>query len=139
MLAKRLLVSIPTTIRIIRRLSVAKVGKKLSLQQLRVLVLIKENKGQAELAELLYISPAAVSKMVDSLVTKKLVTKKPGKDARSKSLQLTKDGKRTLATVSAYVEDQLTAGLERLTAKEHAELNRGLEVLDKFMGIVNEH
>ena len=138
MLEKKLLVSIPTAIRIIRRLSLAKVGKTLSLQQLRVLMLVSEEKGQAEMSDQLYISPAAVSKMVDSLVNKNLIIRKPGKDARCKTLKLTPEGKKTLGSVSSYVEDQLGLGLNCLTVKELTELDKGLTVLDKIMGIVNE-
>ena len=139
MLAKKLLVSIPTSIRVIRRLSLAGLGKTLALQQLRLLVLVREARGQAEMAEILDVSPAAVSKMVDCLVAKGLVRKKPGKDARSKSVVLTAEGKRTLKVVHSHVEGQLNVSLKKLTGTELKDLNRGLSVLDKFIGIVNEN
>jgi DNA-binding MarR family transcriptional regulator len=139
MLAKKMLTIIPRSIRTMRRLSGESLAGSVPFQQFRIMVLVHEGLGQGKMSELLQISPAAVSKMIESLVTKKLVARSPGKDRRSLILKLTSKGKKTYDLVSGHVEQRLEESLGKLSLKELGELDRGLSVLEKFMGLVDEN
>lgn len=133
MLSGKLLESIPKSIRIIRKFSTESMGGHLTLQQFRVLKLISEGHGMSQIAEMLDVSMAAISKMTTFLVNHKLITRKTGTDKRTQVIKLTPKGKSTLAKIKKYVEQKLDTGIEGLSKDEKAQLLQGLLVLDKLM------
>lgn len=112
--------------------------KGMTLQQLRVLFLINEGKGQTEMAEILQITTAAISKMMNLLVEKKYVIRQQGADRRCVKVKLTVSGKKVLDSVSGNIEAKIKTQLVHLTKKEITHLEEGLSVLEKLMGMVNE-
>ncbi len=138
MLAKKLLESLPSSIRIIRKMTLSVVDGCLTLHQTRVLFLIKEGLGQSQIADLLQVSPAAVSKLMSQLSAKNLVIMKPGKDRRSLDIRLTKDGTKTLTKVLSEVEKKLNKQIHFLSTEERDVLMSGLHILDKLMGQIKE-
>ena len=138
MLSKSILSVVPLSIRTIRRLTAAAITVPLSFQQLRILILIKEGKGQTEMAELLQVSTAAISKMISQLESKDYALRTPGKDRRSLDLKLTTQGTKVLNKVFGKLENQFEMNIKRLSKQEQTDLGKGLLVLEKLMGFVNE-
>lgn len=138
MLADKILQTLPPSIRIIRRFSTQAVGGALTLQQLRVLNLIREGQGQTQMAETLDVSLAAVSKMIGSLEKKQLIHRRCGEDRRTHVLGLTSKGKQLLDRVSAYVKEILDQQIKHLSRTEKDQLMDGLKILDKLMDNLKE-
>ena len=138
MLAKKILRSIPYSIRVLRRLSAHSLDGEITVQQFRILNLANEGMGQTQMAHALQVSMAAVSKMVDPLVKIGLLTRSPGADRRCHHLKLTPEGKKLHKRVKQQVEKVLSRNFDRLTKEERSDLERGLDVLDKLMGFQNE-
>lgn len=138
MLSKSILAVVPYSIRTIRRLSAQSLKGPLTFQQLRLLFLIRDGKGQTEIAEALQVSTPAISKMISQLVGKKFAIRTPGKDRRSIDLKLTTQGKKIVGLVSGKLEARFDKNINRLSKKEQTELRQGLIVLEKLMGFVNE-
>ncbi len=138
MLAKALLESLPLSIRTLRKLTVSSLDGSITFHQSRVLFLIREGFGQAQIAEVTQVTPAAVCKLMRELTEKGFITMCPGKDRRERNLELTKDGARALSTVTKQVEKKLNKGIEHLTNEERDDLLKGLEVLNKLMGQIKE-
>ena len=138
MLPKRILSVIPFSIRIIRRLSLESLDGAMPLQQIRVLFLINEGKRQSEMAEVLQVSGAAISKIINQLVLKKYAIRSECEDRRCVGLTLTAEGKKVMGLVSGQIENRLKTNMKNLTKKELEHLSQGLVVLEKLMGQINE-
>jgi DNA-binding MarR family transcriptional regulator len=138
MLSDKILETIPPSIRIIRRFSTEAVGGALTLQQLRMLNLIREGQGQTQMSETLEVSLAAVSKMITSLSNKKLIVRKAGDDRRTHIISLTQKGKQVLDKVSEYVKERMDTQIKELSREERDELLKGLRVLDKLVKNLKE-
>lgn len=138
MIPKKLLTSIPLSIRTIRRLTAECLDGSITLQQFRVLRLVEEGMGQTEMADTLQVTMAAISKMINALVEKKLVTRSQGKDRRCLTLKLTAQGKKILKLVTDHVARRLEIGLKRLDTKEKGDLLKGLEILERYMQFMKE-
>lgn len=133
MLSQDILRTIPQFIRVIRRLSTDQLDGAITLQHLRILILVSEGMGQSQMAETLQISLPAISKMVNGLVQRKLILTTPGVDRRCLKLKLTTKGKTTLNAVRREVEKEMTEALKNLSTSQCLELEKGLKVLDKLM------
>ena len=94
--------------------------------------------GQTEMADTLQVTMAAISKMINALVEKKLVTRSQGKDRRCLTLKLTAQGKKILKLVTDHVARRLEIGLKRLDTKEKGDLLKGLEILERYMQFMKE-
>jgi DNA-binding MarR family transcriptional regulator len=138
MLSKKILHSIPKSTWTLRRLSVDVMSDEVTFQQFRILNQVFEGMGQSQISQNLQVSPPAVSKMVEALVVKKLLIRKQGKDRRCLNLSLTRKGLKIRMLVAEQVEKVLDEKFKKLTPTEKSDLNRGLEVLDKLMGFINE-
>lgn len=137
MLSKKILETIPYSIRTIRKLAGSYSGD-LTFQKFRILTLVHEGMGQTQISHTTQVSMAAVSKIVDSLVQLKLLVREQGEDRRSFKLKLTKEGEKIRKSVHEQVGRELDKNFKKLTKKEQDELNKGLLVLEKLMGLVNE-
>lgn len=138
MLSKKLLESIPQSIRVIRKLSTESLAGSLTLQQMRVLNRINAGEGQTEIAESLQVSLAAISKMIGSLTRKKFIQSKAGVDRRTHVHTLTPKGKQTLDKITKYVSSKLDIGIAELNKDEKDQLINGLIILDRLMNKVKE-
>lgn len=135
-LSKLLLRTMPQSIRVIRRLAVQQSGE-LPLLHLRVLTLVSVGQGQAQIAETLQISAAAVSKVMSNLVEMKHVTKECGSDRRCFQLKLTTKGEKYLSEVGHEVEKMLDKEIRTLTKEEQADLQKGVLLLEKLFKKLN--
>ncbi len=134
MLAKKVLESIPHSVRTLRRMTVAVLDGSLTFHQTRVLFFIKEGLGQSQIAELMQVSPAAVCKLMHQLTEKDFIRMIPGEDRRSRKITLTKEGSKILGVVMRSVEKKLNNGIDSLSNSERDDLMKGLGVLDKLFG-----
>jgi DNA-binding MarR family transcriptional regulator len=138
MSAKKILASIPHAIHTIRRLSAGSLLSDLTFQQYRFLQMIHNGSGQTQIAQNLQVSMAAVSKAVNVLVKKNLLVRETGDDRRCLKLKLTNEGNDLRKIVRGQVENQINSQFKKLTKQEQSDLIKGLDVLDKLMGYVNE-
>ena len=133
MLSENLLDTIPYSIRTIRKLISESLDGTFTLQQIRVLTLISEGHGLTQIADTLQVSLAAVSKIVSSLSKKKIIMSKEGVDRRTHILTLTSQGKNSLEKIKKMVRAKLDIGIADLSKEEHAQLVKGLSILDELM------
>ena len=139
MMSAQILSSIPKAIRSLRRISAGSLKNDMTFQQFRILTLVDEGMGQTQMAQNLQVSPAAISKIVDILVKKDLLVRETGEDRRCLNLKLSSKGEKLRSCIRNEVIKKLDLHLKMLTKKEQADLKRGLEVLDKFIGSLNEN
>jgi DNA-binding MarR family transcriptional regulator len=138
MLASIVMESIPQSVRVLRKFVIESLAGDITLQQFRTMKLISEGYGPSLIAETLSVSLAAVSKMLSSLESKKLISKKAGSDRREQILSLTPQGKKILSQVMKHVEKKLELGASQLDSAQQKTLQNGLEVLNKLMSMVKE-
>lgn len=138
MLSKKILSSIPNSIRTIRRLAAGSLESDITFQQFRILNLTFEGMGQTQMAQNNQVSMAAISKMVDALVKRGLLIREQGEDRRSLTLKLSPEGSRIRIVITGQVEKKLDKNFNKLSKEEQKDLKKGLDVLDKLMGYVNE-
>lgn len=138
MTPKLLLEVLPQSVQVIRKLSTDCLDGSITIHHLRILFLVKKDFSQTEMSAQLQISEAAISKTISGLVEKKLLSKCPGIDKRSRQVTLTAEGKKILSQVQKEVESKINKGLKHLSSKEHNELVLGLKALDKLMTSIKE-
>ncbi len=138
MLSKKILASIPRSIRTIRRLAASSLKSEITFQQFRILNLTFEGMGQTQMSQNLQVSMPAISKIIDQLVKRGLLERETGTDRRCFKLKLTSEGTKIRKLVTNQVAKVVDKNFSKLTKIEQADLNRGLDVLDKLMGYINE-
>ncbi|MFP5384483.1 MAG: MarR family winged helix-turn-helix transcriptional regulator [Bacteriovoracia bacterium] len=138
MLSRKILTSIPRAIRTLRKLSVGILKNDLTFQQFRILMLASEGMGQTQMSQTMQVSMAAVSKIVDQLVKKGLLIREAGADRRCYHLKPSREGEKIRKKVESEVGRQLERQFKKLSNKEQKELEKGLEVLNKLMGLLND-
>jgi DNA-binding MarR family transcriptional regulator len=108
-------------------------GDELSVPQFRILAHIFRGVQQAsELAKSHGVSQAAMSKMVDGLVDKKLVRRETDeKDRRQIVLELTQAGEVFFKKTRAKAQEKLRLRLLHLDVADQEKLRAGLLVLKK--------
>ena len=99
-----MLPSIFISIRTIRRLAAASLNHEITFQQYRVLGLAYEGQGQTQMSQTLQVSVAAISKMIDPLVKRGLLTREAGNDRRCLKLKLSPEGLRIKKAVTGKLE-----------------------------------
>ena len=124
---------IPSSVLAVRRLSLTSLGGSISIHTLRILFVIDEGLSQTQMANVLQVSDAAVSKSVANLLKKKLLRKKTGKDKRSYEVRLTPEGKRLLKEAQEQVEKALEECLKELSKEEQEQMQKGIVILSKLM------
>lgn len=116
-------------------------SKGVSFSQDRVLSLVYENDGatQSDIQQDLIIRPSSLTKLIDVLETKKLVTRASDKDdARVKKIVLTEEGRqleKQLWDIKETVEAEIT---KYLTEEDKSLLNRYLNLIKKSLVNVGE-
>ena len=133
MLAAQVLELMPTSIRIIRGLASQCLDGSITMNHVRVLGAVDKGYSQAEVASIMSISEAAVSKTVAALVDKKLLKKKAGEDKRSWDVTLTREGARILGSVRKQMEDKFNKAIEKMSKSEQADLAKGMKALENLM------
>lgn len=123
---------------LIRQLGAASVEGDLTYQQVRLMMFISHGKSQSMMSESMLVTPAAISKMIDCLVQKGLVTRRPDEDRRRQVLTFTAAGKKIYNKFIKAVEGKLDQNILLLPVQEQKQLAQGLEVLDKLVSKMNE-
>jgi DNA-binding MarR family transcriptional regulator len=109
----------------------------LSIAQFRALNYLSRHPGASlsELAEFLGLTPPSASKLVQKLVTRKVVARRVGRDRRRIRLTLTSHGRSALETARLETRDKLAESLGALSRSELIALSASLRVLaDAFSG-----
>jgi DNA-binding MarR family transcriptional regulator len=106
-------------------------GDRLTVPQFRVLAAIKRGiSHNKELCEHLGVSEAAISRMIDYLVSDGVLTKASSKvDRRQTVLSLSAEGEKHYSAIKAEARNHLKKKLEVLTKDEMANVIKGLEIL----------
>lgn len=125
-------------LKIIRELGAMSVEDDLTFQHMRMLMAITHGKSQTEMAEAFLVSPAAISKMIDGLVQRELVTRKPDEDRRRQVLTLTPSGKKIYNKFIKAVDGKMDKKILLLPADEQKQLEQGLIVLEKVVTMMRE-
>jgi MarR family transcriptional regulator, organic hydroperoxide resistance regulator len=90
------------------------------------------------LAEHLGLTPATTSKLVQKLVTDKVVSRREANDRRRVCLTLTQSGIAALNTARSETRQQLADGLKSLSKEELAALSIALRALGKAFSQKNK-
>ncbi|MFD1311910.1 MarR family winged helix-turn-helix transcriptional regulator [Streptomyces kaempferi] len=128
--ASRLLVAVSAR-------SLAEVEDRVTLRQFRMLVVLS-TRGATKLvvlADLLQVAPSTAMRMVDRLIAAGLVDRQTNPDNRRETLlQLTVEGRRTVADVTARRWAEIATIVERLAPQQRATLVEALAAFNEAGG-----
>ena len=129
--SKLLLEVVPKTMRTIRSEMRRVGGDEFTIPQLRILARISRESGSnSELAEWMGVRAPTMSKMIDKLVKRGLVTRKTnGPDRRQVILKCTKKGMDRAAEIRGVVQKMLTEKISQLPATKRDSLSASLLIL----------
>ncbi len=130
--ARQLLDTVPPIMRSIRAEMRNHRGHDLSVPQFRTLTFVNRNPetSLSELADHLGLTLPSVSKLVDGLVSQKLVTRRESTaDRRRMTLSLTKSGTDILRAASQATQDELKDVLRELSSDELSTIVRAMNLL----------
>ncbi len=130
--ASRLLETVPPVMRCIRGEMRLHRGHDLSVPQFRSLSFVKRSPeaSLSDLAEHLGLTLPAASKIVEGLVSQKLVTRRDSKeDRRRMMLSLTREGEEILRKARSATLDYLKEALRELSAEEVGTVLRAMSLL----------
>lgn len=113
---------------------------RLTVPQFRVLAAV--NRGlchNKEIGELLGVTEAAISRMIDVLEQDGLVKKEIGKsDRRAKFLSLTNDGQKFFNFIKSNAKTRLKIKLNILSNEEAETVIKGLEILQRNLPLLSK-
>jgi DNA-binding MarR family transcriptional regulator len=138
MLSQEIITALPLFSRTLRRMASEVVKESLTLEQLRVLALIKEGHIQTEISKILSVSMPATSKMIEILVQKKLLTRNVGEDRRCHKLVLTKKGLDLWNKVRKSLSGKVEKALENFSLQDKKRLQECLPVIEQLNHLLNE-
>ncbi|MBI4220007.1 MAG: MarR family transcriptional regulator [Chloroflexi bacterium] len=103
----------------------------LSIAQFRALNYLSRRPGASlsELAEFLGLTPPSASKLVQKLVTQRVVARRVGRDRRRVRLSLTRQGRSALDVARTETRQQIAASLESLSRRDLATVAAGLQII----------
>ncbi len=123
---------IEKTNKVIRRYSqvrFSEAGLEITVDQWLVLKKISDSERitQIELANAIFKDRASITRILDLLLEKKLVTKEAGADRRAYELTLTAAGEKFMEQAFMIVKNVRKKGIESLTEKEQDQLRQSLQ------------
>ncbi len=131
-LSQYILGSVPSAMRHIRKMAFAEADDSISIPQLRILASINEGFDQVStLAKFMGVSQAAISKMVDGMVERELISRSDTDDRRVTRLKLTKKGETLNNKLHSSIEQKIDVFIKDLSKTEKDDLKAGLKVLSK--------
>jgi DNA-binding MarR family transcriptional regulator len=128
--ASRLLVAVSAR-------SLAEVEERVTLPQFRMLVVLATRGATklVSLADLLQVAPSTAMRMVDRLIAAGLADRQHNPDNRRETLlQLTDEGRRTVADVTARRRAEIAAIVERLRPTQRLALIEALTAFNEAGG-----
>lgn len=107
----------------------------LSVPQFRILAHLwsKGSTNNKRLAEDLGVSVAAMSRMIQYLVERDLVSRKGGHDRREVQIELSKNGHRIYEGIRSKTRARMAAKFDQLSLQEQNALELGFEVLRRVV------
>ncbi len=132
--ARELLEAIPMTMRAIVSQMRNHTPPSLSIPQFRTLMFLRRREGSSlsDAAEHLGLALPSVSKLIDGLVARGMVRRRPHPgDRRRMTLALTGDGREALQAAREATQAHLAAVLARLPAAERATVAAAMRALRK--------
>jgi|GEM_PF-6572912 len=132
-LASKTLKNIPRIVQILRLKTAEFLTDSITTQQLRLLYLVDQHKTNSELAKMMFVSEAAVSKSLKMMIKQGLIKKTDSIDKRSSVLKVTPKGKKLRTKISARLESILDLEFKKLKPFEQEELSRALDKLVEVM------
>ncbi len=140
MLATHLLDTLPSVMNEWRKVMSEGVPQGLSINQYRVLYFVHSGQcSQAYLAKHLGVTAAAMSKMVEALVEKKLLERKANtQDRRHTHLCITTAGKRIVNQMRLQVEKRMQIHLDVLSLAQQKEIEKALLLLQSVFSATGE-
>jgi DNA-binding MarR family transcriptional regulator len=135
--ARQVLEAVPMVMAAIRTEMRSHRGSDLSVPQFRVLVYLHRHEGASlsDIAEHLGLTLPSMSKMIDGLVARQLVTRRmdPG-DRRRVTLAPTVLGRTAMQSAYKATESRLAERLAALVAAERRTILKGMQVLESIFG-----
>jgi DNA-binding MarR family transcriptional regulator len=133
-IAKKLMEIIPPSMGWIRTEMRSTMKEELTVPQFRIMAQIFRGKNQAcDIAKHQGISQAAMSKMIDSLVTRGFVEREPNEnDRRHFHLVLTNEGDSFFKKARKNAQANLKEQISCLELSEREDLEKGLRALEKL-------
>ena len=135
--ARQVLEAVPLVMRAIRQEMRRQRKPGLSVPQFRILVMLNRNQGASlsEVAEHMGLTLPSISKMVDGLVVRDLLTREtdPG-DRRRLTLSLTPAGHSSMQTAYAATQAYLAGRLAALAAPDREALIQAMAALVEIFG-----
>ncbi|WP_103072159.1 MarR family winged helix-turn-helix transcriptional regulator [Aquimarina sediminis] len=121
------LYSIEETIKAYRGLSqqnISKTGLNITVDQALILIILEtNNKSQSEVADLVFKDYASMSRIIKLMIDKDYLTKNVDKnDKRKSKLEITKNGKKTIAKLKPVIKKNRETALHSLSDKELQQL-----------------
>jgi len=140
-LAELMLEIMPKTVQYLREEMRKGRGERLTVPQFRVLAAISRGLcSNKELGDLLGVSEAAVSRMLDFLVNEGLVKKAVNKnDRRQTSLSLTAEGQKLHKIIKTDARTRISEKLSSLPESEALAIIHGLDLLQKNLSLLADH
>jgi len=140
MLSTHLLDTIPAVINEWRKVMNSGLPQGLNVNQYRVLYYVHSGQSsQSHLAKYLGVTPAALSKMVDILVEKKLLSRKTAdSDRRHTQLTITVSGKKIVTNLRLQVEKRMQKHLDVLTESQQKEVEKALILLQSVFSLIGD-
>ena len=130
--ARVVLEAIPHLMRVIRLQVRSRTSPELSMPQFRALAFVGRNDDPmlADVANFLGLTPPAASKLIDTLVAAKYVTREAQTfDRRRIALKLTPAGRRKFSKVVEDAESYLAERIQGLSSSTRQQVMTGLEAL----------
>lgn len=123
---------IEKTNKVIRRYSqvrFSEAGIEITVDQWLVLKKISDSERitQIELANAIFKDRASITRILDLLLKKKLVSKEPGADKRAYELALTEAGEKFMEQALMIVKSIRKKGVEAMSEKEQEQLRKSLQ------------
>jgi DNA-binding MarR family transcriptional regulator len=133
--ARQILEAVPLVMRAIRTEMRSHRGSDLSVPKFRVLIFLNRNEGASlsDIAEHMGLTLPSMSKMIDGLVARQLVTSRmdPG-DRRRVSLAPTALGRTAMQSAYKATESRLAERLAGLPASERRTILKAMQVLESI-------
>ena len=130
--AQEVLEAVPAVMRYIRAQMRSHRGAGLSVPQLRTLLFVNRNQAAAlgSLAEHLGLTPPSASKLVEELVNRTLLARRPSRtDRRKINLGISPAGKRLLDAVLEETQGKLSAALSGLSPEDLQTVSLAMKAL----------
>lgn len=140
MLATHLLDTIPAIMNEWRKVMNDGLPQGLTVNQYRVLYFVSSGfESQCLMAKHLGVTAAAMSKMVDGLVAKKMVTRKGhSEDRRHIILSISSSGRKVVNQMRLQVEKRMQTHLDVLNSTQQKEIEKALITLQSVFSVIGE-